>query len=196
MYEGRLRRRRRASRTRRWIDLPGVRPDALRPRAVALHRLLGQGLQRAAQRRRPEHEQPGPSRAHRARSAQAARRAASRPQQIAVITPYLAQARRLREALRDATLRGPRDRHGRRLSRPRKRSRRRRPRAQQRRRRDRLPRRHAAHERRDHARTALPTRGRRQRARSRTTPYYQRFMDAAEQTGAYLSAWSDEADPL
>ena len=26
--------------------------------------------------------------------------------------------------------------------------------------------------------------------------YHQRFMDAAEHDGAYLSAWSDEADPL
>jgi superfamily I DNA and/or RNA helicase len=26
--------------------------------------------------------------------------------------------------------------------------------------------------------------------------YYRAFMDAAEQAGAHLSAWSDEADPL
>jgi superfamily I DNA and/or RNA helicase len=27
-------------------------------------------------------------------------------------------------------------------------------------------------------------------------PYYQRFLDAAEKTGAYLSAWNDDADEL
>jgi ATP-dependent RNA/DNA helicase IGHMBP2 len=175
-------------------ELPGVQPDALRSAPWHFVDCSGKGFNELRGGDDPSTSNPGQAE----RTAREVRRLLSRgvaPAQIAVITPYLAQARRLREALRDATLDGleigtvdgfqGREKEAvvvdlvrsnedgeigfladtRRMN-------------------------------------VAITRARRfllvigDSATLAPHPYYQRFMDAAEQSGAYLSAWSDEADPL
>jgi ATP-dependent RNA/DNA helicase IGHMBP2 len=175
-------------------DLPGVRPDALRPGPWHFIDCSGKGFSEQRSEDDPSTSNPGQAE----RTAREVLRLLSRgvaPHQIAVITPYLAQARRLRDALREATARGleigtvdgfqGREKEAvvvdlvrsnddgeigflgdtRRMN-------------------------------------VAITRARRlllvvgDSATLAHHAYYRQFMDAAEQTGAYLSAWSDEADPM
>jgi ATP-dependent RNA/DNA helicase IGHMBP2 len=174
--------------------LPGVRADLLRPGPWHFIDCSGKGF--AEQRSQDDPSTCNPGQAE--RTAREVRRILSRglpATEMAVITPYLAQARVLRELLREATDTGlevgtvdgfqGREKEAvvvdlvrsndegevgfladtRRMN-------------------------------------VAITRARRlllvigDGATLQRHAYYQRFMDAAESSGAYLSAWSDDADPM
>jgi predicted DNA helicase len=175
-------------------DLPGVQPDPLRPGPWHFIDCAGKGWSEQRSEDDPSTSNPGQAE----RTAREVRRLLSRgllPEHIAVITPYLAQSRILRDALRDATDRGleigtvdgfqgrekevvlvdlVRSNEDGEIG-------------------------FLADTRRmnvaiTRARRLLLVIG--DSATLQKHPYYQRFMDAAEKTGAYLSAWNDDADEL
>ncbi len=193
MYDGRLRADA-AVAERRLEDLPGVRPDPLRPGPWHFIDCAGKGF---AERR--AHDDPSTSNPGQAeRTAREVHRLLSRglpPAELAVITPYLAQARLLRERLRAAVEAGleigtvdsfqGREKEAVVVDLVRSN---------------------------DDGQVGFLADTRRMnvaltRARSlllvigdgatlQRHAYYRSFMDAAEADGAHLSAWSDEADPL
>jgi superfamily I DNA and/or RNA helicase len=193
MYEGKLRAAERVAH-RALRELPGVRADPLRPGPWHFVDCAGKGF--AEQRSEDDPSTSNPGQAE--RTAREVLRLLSRglpADRIAVITPYLAQARRLRDALRDATgqgleigtvdgfqgrekeavvvdlVRSNEDGEIGFLSDTRRMN-------------------------------VAITRARRfllvvgDSATLANHAYYRQFMDAAEQDAAYLSAWSDEADPI
>ena len=193
MYEGKLRAAACVAR-HTLCGLPDVQADPLRPAPWHFVDCSGKGFVEQRSEDDPSTSNQGQA----DRTACEVRRLLSRgvaPHQIAVITPYVAQARRLRDALREATADGleigtvdgfqGREKEAvvvdlvrsnddgeigfladtRRMN-------------------------------------VAVTRARRfllvvgDSATLAHNEYYGRFMDAAEQSGAYLSAWSDDADPL
>jgi superfamily I DNA and/or RNA helicase len=104
MYEGKLLAAD-AVRARSLSDLSDVRPDDARPHPFCFIDTAGKGWDEEREGDDPSTSNPGQA----ARTAAEALRLVSRgvaPSEIAVITPYLAQARRLRALLREAIGRG------------------------------------------------------------------------------------------
>jgi predicted DNA helicase len=175
-------------------ELPGVRPDPLRPGPWHFIDSSGKGF--AEQRTGDDPSTSNPAQAE--RTAREVQRLLSRglaPSDLAVITPYAAQARLLREALRSAldaglecgTVDAFQGREKQAVVVDLVRSN-------------------------DEGEVGFLADTRRMNvaltramrlllvigdgATLQRHPYYQRFMDAAEASGAHLSAWADDADPL
>jgi predicted DNA helicase len=193
MYGGKLRAAPEVA-ARSLAEQPGMLADPLRPGPWHFIDTSGKGYAERRDADDPSTSNPGQAE----RSSREVRRVLSRglaEDRIAVITPYLAQARTLREALRDAvaagleigTVDGFQGREKEVVIVDLVRSN-------------------------DDGEVGFLADTRRMnvaitRARSlllvigdsatlQHHVYYRRFMDAAEQRGAYLSAWSDDAEPL